>query len=47
MPNGPFGSLESFTFAFAHLEAVPSLDGPAMCALILLLATLGGVLLRR
>lgn len=48
LPGGPFGSLESFTFAFAHgLETVPVLDGPAMCGLILLLATLGVMLLRR
>jgi hypothetical protein len=48
MPGGSFGSLESFTFAFAHgPESVPALDGPALCGLILVLGTLGVVLLRR
>jgi hypothetical protein len=48
LPGGTFGSLESFTFAFAHgLETMPALDGPALCGLILLLGTLGVVLLRR
>jgi hypothetical protein len=47
-PAGHFGSLELFTFAFAHgLETVPALDGPALCGLILLFGTLGVVLLPR
>lgn len=48
LPGGPFGSLESFTFAFAHgLETVPALGGQALCGLILLLGTLGVVMQRR
>ncbi len=48
LPGGPFGSLESFTFAFAHgLETVPALGGQALFGLILLLGSLGVVMQRR
>ena len=47
-PGGPFGPLESFTFAFAHgADSVPALGGPALFGLLLVLATLGVLLLRR
>lgn len=47
MPDGPFGSLESFTFAFAHgPQDVPALGAQALCGLILLLAALGVVMQR-
>ncbi|HEV7766042.1 MAG TPA: hypothetical protein VGQ76_13640 [Thermoanaerobaculia bacterium] len=47
MPNGPFGSLESFTFSFARVGMVPALGGQALIGLILLLGMLGIVMLRR
>ena len=48
LPGGPFGILESFTFAFAHgLETVPALEGPVLLGLIFLLGALEVVLLRR
>jgi hypothetical protein len=47
-PNGPFGVLQSFSFAFLHgLEAIPAASTPALVGLILLLGSLAMVSLRR
>lgn len=47
LPGGAYSDLESFTFAFAHGETIPVLDGPALFGLMLLLGMLGVVSLRR
>lgn len=47
LPGGQPQPVQTFTFSFSILEAVPALSGPALFALMLLLGSLGLVILCR
>jgi hypothetical protein len=47
IPSGPAQTVETHTFAFSVPPSVPALSGAALLGLMLLLASLGVVVLRR